>query len=138
MGLPFKIGETYKRTEFQKTFGGQRQGGISTPAKYPFIFIFTGDNGKSYGYKDKFEGGIFYYTGEGQRGDMEFIKGNKAIRNSDKNGEEIYLFKYDTKYPRGYVEFMGQMVYKNYSFQQGHDLDGNPRKLIVFELAQLK
>lgn len=47
---PFMPGTNYNRVdEIHSLYGGQRQGGISTPAKYPLIFIFTGDSGEKFG-----------------------------------------------------------------------------------------
>ena len=65
------------------------QGGISTPSKYPFIFIFSNTSKDKYGYVDGFsEDGIttggpgpyYLYTGEGTEGDQTFERGNKAIK----------------------------------------------------------
>ena len=39
----FVVGRTYnRRRDIHTKFEGQRQGGISTPAKHPVIFLFTG------------------------------------------------------------------------------------------------
>ncbi len=49
----FEIGKIYnRRSDIHSKYGGQEQGGISTPAKFPYIFIFTGNNGEQYGYTD--------------------------------------------------------------------------------------
>ena len=32
-----------RKKDIHERFGGQQQGGISTPANHPFVFIFTGD-----------------------------------------------------------------------------------------------
>lgn len=128
---PFIIGEIYKRTELHDKYGGQRQGGISTPAKYPYIFLFTGGTGERYGYKDRWQGNIFSYTGEGQKGNMEFVAGNRAIRDSEKNGEELHLFKYKKK---GYVEYMVELIYTGYRIEQGSDVEKHLRELILFKL----
>ncbi|BBO25695.1 hypothetical protein AltI4_00830 [Alteromonas sp. I4] len=43
----FEVGKEYhRRTDLHEKYGGQRQGGISTPQNYPFIFIFTSDSGE--------------------------------------------------------------------------------------------
>lgn len=74
-------GATYFRTDLRDRFGGQLQKGIWTPREFPVVFIFSGDSGKHYGYKDGWTAeGIFRYTGEGQSGDMTFTTGNEAIR----------------------------------------------------------
>jgi 5-methylcytosine-specific restriction protein A len=55
--------------------------------------LFTGNNGKKYGYNDGWKGEFFYYYGEGQIGDMEFKRGNKAIKNHILDNYELHLFK---------------------------------------------
>jgi hypothetical protein len=75
-----ELGQSYKRTDLHKQYGGQRQGGISTPRRWPFLFLFTGKSGSHFGYEDNWHDGLFLYTGEGQSGDMQFRAGNKAIR----------------------------------------------------------
>ena len=131
MGSLFNVGEIYKRTEIHDKYGGQRQGGISTPAKYPLILLFTGGTGERYGYKDKWDGDVFLYTGEGQKGDMEFTRGNRAIKDSGITGKGIHLFKYKEK---GYVEYFGQMKYVSYKIIKGTDVDSHSRDIILFEL----
>ena len=78
----FEVGRTYsRRDELHRLYGGQQQGGISTPTDQPFIMLFTGESGEQYGYRDGWgESGVFVYTGEGQTGDMVFLRGNRAIR----------------------------------------------------------
>jgi 5-methylcytosine-specific restriction protein A len=130
----FEVGKSYVRRELQDKYGGQRQGGISTPAKYPIVFLFTGGGGEKWGYRDHWDSdGTFRFFGEGQHGNMEFRAGNKAIRDHARNGEQLHLFETDGY---GRARYLGQMVYA------GHDLvpnvpdgSGNPRIAIVFHLA---
>jgi 5-methylcytosine-specific restriction protein A len=75
----FVQGHVYKRSDLHARYGGQAQGGISTPAHHSFIFLFTSESGEHYGYEDGWSDdtdGIFLYTGEGQVGDMEYVRGN--------------------------------------------------------------
>ena len=98
----FTPGTLYIRAHLHTQFGGQRQGGISTPARFPIILLFTGEAGKQYGCQDRTtDAGVFLYTGEGQRGDMTFTKGNLAIRDHTQNGEDLHLFEYQ---PDGRVQ----------------------------------
>ncbi len=104
----FVQGKLYRRRDLHNQHGGQSQGGISTPANQNFIFIFTGEQGERYGYSDSWtDDGIFFYTGEGQRGDMQFVRGNKAVRGHFKDGKEVFLFSYGRR--RGWVRYVGQM-----------------------------
>ena len=89
----FVRGHEYIRSELHRVYGGQQQGGISTPRSSPYIFLFTGESGAQYGYVDEWEEGVFLYTGEGQVGDMEFVRGNKAVRDHLSDGKDMHLFE---------------------------------------------
>lgn len=130
----FTIGEIYnRRNAIHKVYRGQQQGGISTPAKHPYIFIFTGESGKSYGYSDSFQpDGTFWYTGEGQVGDMEMVRGNAAIRDHQENGKSLLLFEY---VKTGYVRFIGEAVCTGYHIEQRPDKNGKYRNAFIFHLA---
>ena len=69
-----------RRLDIHARFGGQQQGGISTPAEAPVVIIFTGEAGQTHGYHDFWDDeGFFHYFGEGQRGDMKLVRGNREI-----------------------------------------------------------
>lgn len=130
----FIPGQVYVRKEIHKQYGGQVQGGISTPSKYPVIFIFSGENGLDYGYKDEWiNNDTFIYTGEGQIGDMKFVRGNKSIRDHKYNNKAIYLFK---SLGNGKVQFVCEVEYVRYKIEQGFDLHRDIRKIIRFELKK--
>lgn len=131
----FENGNLYRRRELHEKYGGQQQGGISTPSRFNFIMLFTSDRGKEHGYSDHWtDDGIFHYTGEGQHGDMDFVRGNLAIRDHVKNGKELYLFKYVKDKP-GFVRLVGRFEYRDHHFEQRPDSDNRMRKAIVFELV---
>jgi 5-methylcytosine-specific restriction enzyme A len=73
----FVVGEVYDRwPDINTQYGGSRQSGISPSSRTPAIFLFTGDSGEQYGYRDDYDAdGVFSYTGEGQVGYMQFTKG---------------------------------------------------------------
>jgi len=132
-GTIFTQGVVYnRRRDIHGPFGGQQYGGICTPAKHPFIFIFTGEIGEAHGYADGWtEAGTYRYFGEGQVGDMEFKSGNRAIRDHFRNGKDILMFQILGK---GQVRCMGQFVCCGHSYEQAPDHDGNQRQAIVFAL----
>jgi len=132
------VGELYnRRQDIHALFGGQQQGGISSPKDFPYVFIFTGDQGHAYGYKDGWNhDGLYYYTGEGQVGDQGLRMGNKAILDHQKNGKELLLFKYEKT--TGLVRHEGQMECVGYHEAERPDREGNPRKVLVFELVPVK
>lgn len=134
MDIPFRTGSLYNRREnIHKVFGGQQQGGISTPKNYPFIFLFTGSSGSAYGYHDNWTPeGVFEYVGEGQQGDMEFRGGNRAIRDHSAEGKVLLVFENLGKGKP--VRFAGSFQCVGYEFSKGEDQTGAVRKTIVFHL----
>ncbi len=129
------MGHEYNRRDLHKEYGGQRQGGISTPQKFPIIILFTGEAGEEFGYKDRWDSsGEFLYTGEGQKGNMTFVRGNKAINDHIANGKDIHLFKYVRS---GTVRYLDQMICNSFEIRRGPDLNGNQRNIIIFRLMPL-
>ena len=56
--------------------------------------IFTDPaTGHGHGYDDRWEGVIFSYVGEGQRGNQQLIRGNKAILNHYATEKALRVFK---------------------------------------------
>jgi 5-methylcytosine-specific restriction protein A len=131
----FSIGKIYRRSNLHDLFGGNRQSGISSSAKYRIIFAFSGDSGIQYGYKDEWREGVFHYSGEGQIGDMEYTSGNLAIRDHVQNEKELHVFKMTEK---AMVKYIGQMVCIGTYTKQGLDKKGKSRRVIFFELIPIK
>ncbi|NNK09927.1 MAG: HNH endonuclease [Flavobacteriaceae bacterium] len=126
----FKEGIVYKRSTIHDQYGGNRQSGISPSAKHPYIFIFTGTEGKQYGYKDRWENNnVFSYTGEGQVGDMQFTKGNLALLEHHSSKKKVFLFKYISK---GFVEFVSEVEAIDFDFFETKDRNGALRQGIKF------
>lgn len=128
--LPFIPGQIYQRAAIHDQYGGSRQSGICPSTKVPFIFIFSGSQGLLHGYKDQWDNKyIFSYTGEGQLGDMEFTRGNLALRDHLKEGKKVFLFEY---VQRGYVRFVSEMEFFDFGFFETHDREGDLRIGIKF------
>jgi hypothetical protein len=120
----------FKRSTLHDVFKGSRQGGISVCANYPYIFIFSGHSGEQHGYKDEWENeNVFAYTGERQVGDMQFIKGNLALRNHLLSNKRVFLFQ-ETR--RSHVKFSAELELLDFDFFQGEGRDGNSRTAIKF------
>lgn len=134
--MSFEIGKVYRRIEeIHAGYGGQEQGGISTPAKHPFVFLFIGEAGSTYGYEDGFrDDGVFWFNGVGHKGSMTMSRGNAAIRNHVASGRKLLLFEYIST---GRVMFLGEAVYLSHHLAVQSDLRGRARKAIVFELEIL-
>mgnify|MGYP000991000094 CR=1 FL=1 len=129
------IGKEYKRKELHNYFGGQRQGGISTPRDHPMIFVFTNKRGKDFGYLDGWnDSGDFLYTGEGQKGDMKFQSGNKALRDHVTDGKRVFLFEDTIK---TFVRCIAEINFVDYSFIQTPDQSGINRNGIQFVFEKI-
>ena len=129
----YVVGREYnRRADIHAQYGGQERGSIATPASQKAIFLFTGDAGNSFGYKDHFrEDGVFLYTGAGQMGDMKWQAGNRAIRESLNKGKQLLIFEQTRK---GFVSFVGFAQYLGHHIEQRPDKEGNLRNAFVFEL----
>jgi len=131
----FVVGKIYDRwPDINVPYGGSRQSGISPSNRTPAIFLFTGDSGTQYGYRDAFDSaGVFSYTGEGQVGDMQLTKGNLSIANHALDGRALHVFESLGK-GKG-QNYIGEFTYVNHSIQRGPDREGNDRQIIVFHLV---
>ena len=128
--LPFIPGQIIRRSEIHDRYKGNRQSGISSSSIVPYIFIFSGSQGLQHGYKDQWDNKyIFSYTGEGQLGDMQFTRGNLALRDHLKDGKRVFLFEYVN---RGYVRFVSEMEFFDFGFFETHDREGDIRIGIKF------
>lgn len=132
----FEVGRVYhRRNDIHARFGGQQQGGISTPAGWPYIFLFTGESGEQYGYRDGWnEDGVYLYTGEGQVGDMQWVRGNRAIRAHLADGKDLLMFE-NLSRGKG-VRFVGCFACASWETRTGPDVKGDDREVIVFHLLR--
>ena len=97
--------------------------------------INFGGGGK-YGYDDGWQSSrLFFYTGEGQRGDMRMAAGNNAIASHVASGKDLHLFEQTKK---SYVRYVGQFVCCGYHERMSPDIDQKERKAFVFELAPIE
>jgi hypothetical protein len=128
--LPFIPNQEFKRSDLHDQYGGNRQSGISSCTKVPYIFIYSGKSGAQYGYKDGWDNpNIFSYTGEGQVGDMEFVRGNLALKEHINQGKRVFLFEYAR---RGFVKFISELEFYDVDFFATPDRLNNDRKGIKF------
>lgn len=139
MELPFEVGALYNRQrQIHGVFGGQQQGGISTPKEHPLVIAFTGEAGVSHGYHDFWDDDeVFHYFGEGQVGDMKYVAGNRAIGEHVKDGKTLVVFQMMGK-GRPY-RYLGRFMCQSSYVEPGtRDREGQPRSSIVFRLTSLE
>ena len=131
--LPFIPGQIYnRRNEIHGVYKGNWQGGICPSSTHPYIFIFTGDSGKQHGYDDYWDNkDVFSYTGEGQVGDMQFVRGNLALRDHLDQGKRVFLFEKVDKMS-GYVRFKCELEVIDADYFEAPDREGNIRAAIKF------
>lgn len=129
--LPFIPRQIYnRRRDIHDVYGGNWQSGIAPSKEHPYIFIFTGKSGHQHGYEDGWENKyVFSYTGEGQDGDMDFIRGNLALRDHVAKGKRVFLFEFEMK---GYVKFVDELQVFDYDYFESHDTNGANRSAIKF------
>ena len=129
--IPFIPGQIYnRRNEIHAIYGGNWQGGICPSSQYPYIFIFSGKSGHQHGYQDGWDNpNVFSYTGEGQIGDMQFTRGNLALRDHLQNGRRVFLFESVSK---GYVKFVSEVEVFDADYFETLDSNGSVRVGIKF------
>jgi 5-methylcytosine-specific restriction enzyme A len=130
----FERGKTYnRRTDIHAKYGGNAQSGIAPCASHPYVFLFTAPAGEQYGYEDRWLSTTqFSYTGEGQLGDMEMARGNRAIQQHAIDHRELHLFEKTDR--SGHYCYLGQFRYVSHQLRQGSDVEGDNRSQIVFTL----
>lgn len=137
---PFEIGTTLPRKQVHAKVGGQQQQGIVTPQGWPDVLVFTDPvKGKRFGY-DRFEGlradGCYSYTGAGPERDQVFLRGNKWLRDAEREGKTIRLFRSQgslTTYIGAFTLGDPPYEWKQIPAERGPD-----RKGIIFNLAPLE
>lgn len=129
--IPFIPNHIYnRRVDIHALYGGNWQAGICPSANYPYILIFSGKSGHQHGYKDGWDNpNVFSYTGEGQAGDMEFTRGNLALKDHIQNGKRVFLFESEG---HGLVKFIDEIEFFDVDFFETHDTKGKLRIGIKF------
>ncbi|CAL9328560.1 hypothetical protein SUDANB121_00033 [Nocardiopsis dassonvillei] len=106
MEFTLQPGDTIKRADLHKTYGGRQQGGIGPSRVTPNIFLFSDPkSGQQYGYFDGWgDDGCYHYAGEGQQGDQTMTQGNLAILNHREDKRALRLMEGS----RGEVTYVGE------------------------------
>ena len=127
----------HRKTEIHDIYGGSGQGGIAPSAEHSSVFLFTATSGAQFGYSDHWdEDGMYIYCGQGQIGDMEFKRGNRAIRDHINDSRELHLFESSKK--SGFAKYLGEFACASWHEETTPDRDGNDRIGIFFHLMPIE
>lgn len=146
--VALRAGQLYTRAELWVGRGGQQMSGIVTPAQTKEVLVFSDVKaGQRSGYHwDGWEDDsrqVFYYTGEGRKGEQEFTGGNRSLREAAATGKSIHLFRAAGKAPgSGAVQhrYEGEFALSpdhGWRREDGLDETGEPRSAIVFRLVRV-
>jgi hypothetical protein len=129
-----KPGETIRRIDLHRVFGGSPQPGIAPCRKSDEILLFA-EGGQQHGYEDGARAdGMYDYTGEGQFGDQVMMRGNKAIRDHALRGRHLRLFQG----VGGEVTYLGEFEYVTHRLKKiDTSRGGGERNVFVFELRRV-
>jgi hypothetical protein len=141
MTWTIELGQTLRRREVHEIVGGGSwQNGIAPVRMKRDILVFTDPvSGAAHGY-DRFEGlrgdGTYAYTGEGKRGDQQFVRGNRILRDSVVDGRVLRLFRTSGRD----ATYIGSFTLgdPSYEIRRIPSSDGPLRDGIVFNLAPLE
>lgn len=130
----FEPNKIYNRKiDIHQKYGGNQQSGIVNCPNFPYIFIFSSNSGKTFGYSDYWDNDYYYYTGMGSKGDMRFESGNKAILNHIQNEKKIFLFE---GLKNGNCKYITELEFVDFNYITSLDIEGNSRNAIVFQLKK--
>ncbi|MEV6285532.1 hypothetical protein [Kribbella sp. NPDC051770] len=137
------LGATATRGQLMVKYGGGSQGGIEASATTPNVLVYSDPaEGEKHGYN--YDGWLpdysaFLYTGEGQVGDQELVRGNERILRHRQEERTLRLFKASSgKRPGGKLHrYVGEFeldASDPYSRQEAPDRTGTMRSVLVFRL----
>lgn len=137
-------GDYLTRSDRQARFGGSTMGGIQPSNTTPNIFLYSDPTaGDQFGYHyDGWESdeSTFLYTGEGQIGDQQPTKGNKAIIEHATTSRSLQLFVADGVVTGTQTKnqlYVGEFILDPddpYARAEAPGNDGIPRTVFVFRL----
>lgn len=131
--MELEVGKSYLRLDLHNAFGGNPRAGIC-PSQSGVVLIFSDPpSGTRYGYdqNDEVVGNVYRYTGEGQSGDQQLVRGNKALLSRRK------LLLFARQDPKSWT-YVGEVETDNEPFEivWAPDNSGTMRKVFVFRFTE--
>jgi 5-methylcytosine-specific restriction protein A len=132
---PLSLGSVYQRAALHERFGGNKTAGIVPSLSEPAILLFHTKEGAQQFYGDGTdENGVYWYSGMGAEGDMEWNHANRAVRDHSLNGKDLLLFE-RVQRQGGFWQFAHLMHCVGWKEELRQDRDGLSRKAIIFGLV---
>ena len=135
--FPFLPGQRIQRSEAHYLLGGNPRAGIANCADQPYVLLFSDPGlGEPFGYHVH-EGlrpdGVYQFSGEGKRGDQEWVRGNFALVEAAKRNKSLHLFLPEARHQVYVGEF--RLTDRGWMSAVAPDITGKPRFIFVFELV---
>jgi 5-methylcytosine-specific restriction protein A len=135
---PLTLGAIYQRSALHARFGGNKTAGIVPSLKESVILMFHTQEDAHQFYGDGLdEIGVYWYSGMGARGDMDWNFANRAVRDHLENGKDLLLFE---RFQRqgGYWSYSHLMHCIGWREEQRPDSTGATRKALIFGLVPVE
>jgi 5-methylcytosine-specific restriction enzyme A len=131
---PLSLGSIYRRADLHTRFGGSRYSGIVPCKREPVVLLFHTEEPAQQFYRDGFdENGVYWYSGEGTAGDMNWTPSNRAVRDHAELGLDLLFFD-RVQRKDGLWRFAQIFHYFSHKQEVRLDKTGNSRSAIVFGL----
>jgi 5-methylcytosine-specific restriction protein A len=131
---PLSLGAVYKRSDLHNRFHGNRNAGIVPSKREPAVLLFHTHEPAQQFYQDGFDkGGVYWYSGEGTKGDMKWTPANSTVRDHDRLGLDLLLFQ-RVQRKDGLWRFIHLVWCIGYEEQNRRDKVGRLRRAIIFSL----
>lgn len=135
---PLQLGAVYRRHDLHERFGGNRYTGIVPSSREPVVLLFHTEEPARQFYRDGFdEQGVYWYSGEGTSGDMRWNATNRAIRDHQSRGADLFFFE-RVQRQGGLWRFSRVMSCIGFKTERRPDSDGNDRLAIIFGLLPIE
>ncbi len=128
--MNLKPGTVLSNKELSQHFRVGNMGGMRRSTAYNCLVLIS-DPFKA-DYEDKWHGDILHYTGMGKKGDQDFSRQNKTLRDAKHLGIKVYLFEVEK--PKEYT-FKGEAELAGDIYNEIQpDEDNIPRNVLMFPL----
>lgn len=132
---PLSIGSIYRRADLHTRFGGSRYSGIVPCKREPVVLLFHTEEPSQQFYRDGFDDeGVYWYSGEGTSGDMEWTQSNRAVRDHAQLGLDLLFFERAQR-KDGLWRFAQIFHYLSHRQEERVDKKGGRRSAIIFGLV---